>query len=332
MLKVGAVGCGGIGLAHQNAYKANAKADFRCVCDMDKAKADARAQELGVKAYYSIADMLSAEDLDAVDVVTADTHHFAPVMECLEAGKHTMTEKPIAMDINEARQMVAKAKEKGVQLCMNYNRRFSPAYRKAREWFDAGDHGKLCYMIMKLAQGGPPSDKKGPYYLLYELETHAADLLRWFGGDVTSVCAQMAQPRLAEANKDEPATYTSIAISLKFECEAVATFLASWDAGFTHPIEYLEIDGTLGQIKVDNIMSGVSFNRHDDPDVRSWKPSIFSVADLAFDGSFGYRVASFVDCLLEGRIAEPTGEDGLKALELIQAAIKSFEAKKTVEL
>ena len=332
MLKIGAVGCGGIGLNHQKGYMTHREADLRCVCDMDKAKADARAKELGVKAYYTIADMLASEDLDVCDVVTADNRHFAPVMECLEAGKHVMTEKPLAMDLGEATKMVAKAKEKGVQLSMNYNRRFSPAYQRAHKWFEDGEVGDLAYIMMKLAQGGPASDAKGPYYLLWELETHAIDLLRWFGGDVVSVSAQMAQPRLAQADPDQPATYTSIAISLKFECEAVATLLASWDAGFTHPIEFLEVAGPKGQIKIDNIMSGVTLAHHDNPVIQSWKPSIFNVDDNAFDGSFGFRMRAYVDDMLAGRVAGPTGEDGLKAVQIVDAAIRSFEQRKTVEL
>ncbi|MBD3184641.1 gfo/Idh/MocA family oxidoreductase, partial [Candidatus Poribacteria bacterium] len=126
MLKVGVVGCGGIGLKHSLAYQSHPESELVCVCDMVKEKADSRAQDLGVKAYYSVKDMLTAEDdLDVVGVITADHLHFEPVMEALEAGKHVLVEKPLSMDIKEAEQMVAKAEEKGVQLAIDYNRRCS---------------------------------------------------------------------------------------------------------------------------------------------------------------------------------------------------------------
>ncbi len=149
MIRIGAVGCGRIGLRHQEGYLSHKEARLVCVCDLDKAKADERARQLGVKAYYTVADMLSQEELDAVDVVTADHLHFEPVMQCLEAGKHTLCEKPLSLDIGEAEQMVAKAKEKGVHLAINYNRRFAPGYVKAREWFSAGAHGKLAYIRLR---------------------------------------------------------------------------------------------------------------------------------------------------------------------------------------
>ena len=96
--------------------------------------------------------MVANEECEAIDVVTADHLHFEPVIECLEAGKHVMCEKPLSLDINEAEQMVAKAEEKGVHLAIDYNRRFAPGYAKAREWFDSGACGQIAYIDMKLSQ------------------------------------------------------------------------------------------------------------------------------------------------------------------------------------
>jgi len=101
--------------------------------------------------------------------------HFVPTMEVLNAGKHVLVEKPLSLDIREAEQMVAKAEEKGVQLAIDYNRRYARPYLKAKEYVDNGDIGKLAYVMMKLSQGGPASSAKGPYYLLFELQTHAIE-------------------------------------------------------------------------------------------------------------------------------------------------------------
>ena len=81
--------------------------------------------------------MVANEECDAIDVVTADHLHFEPVIECLEAGKHVMCEKPLSLEIDEAAQMVAKAEEKGVHLAIDYNRRFAPGYAKARNGLTA---------------------------------------------------------------------------------------------------------------------------------------------------------------------------------------------------
>ena len=74
--------------------------------------------------------------------------------------KPLLIEKPLSLDIREAEQMVAKAEEKGVQLAIDYNRRYARPYLKAKEYVDNGDIGKLAYVMMKLSQGGPASSAK----------------------------------------------------------------------------------------------------------------------------------------------------------------------------
>jgi len=331
MLKVGVVGCGGVGLIHSRAYQSHPEAELVCVCDIVKEKADARARELGVKAYYSVRDMLK-ENLDAVGVITADHLHFEPTMEALEAGKHVLVEKPLSLNIREAEQMVQKAQEKNVKLAINYNRRFAQPYLKAKEWIDNGTVGNIAYVMMKLSQGGPASSSKGKYYLLYELETHAIDMIRHLGGDISEISAQMSAPRADQARPGEDVVYTSIAISMKFVAERVAVLMASWDSAFSHPIEIVEVCGSNGYLQVNNIVESVSFYPHGDPVVRIWKPNIFDVGALMFNKIFENRVHAFVNDLIAGRDPAPTGLDGFKALQAVEAAIKSFEEKRSVKV
>ena len=338
-LKIAAVGCGSIGFRHQQGHLACPESELVAVCDMDVEKAEKRAKELGIERWYpSIADMLANEECDAVDVVTADHLHFEPVMECLEAGKHVLCEKPLSLSLDEAQQMVAKAEEKGVYLSIDYNRRFAPGYARAREWFDAGECGRLAYIDMKLSQGGPTHSWKGEYYLLYELQTHAVDLLRWFGGEIVAVCAQMARPRLDTVPEGETACYTSMAISVRFadksadSHESVATLMASWDSDFIHPIERLEICGDKGEIVVDNVLSKATLLRRDDQVVEEYRPSIFRMEQLAFDGTFALRMDAWAKDLAVGREPMPSGRDGLQAMRVIDAIVRSWEEKREVEV
>ena len=79
-------------------------------------------------------------------------------------------------------------------------------------------------------------------------------------------------------------------------------------------------------------MEGVKLFPHDEQTVRSWKPSIFAIRELTFEKIFENRVHAFVDDILNNRTPYPTGLDGLKALQVVQGAIDSFEQKKTVRL
>src|SRR5690349_17896131 len=118
-LKIGVVGLRGIGTTHAQSYSKNNLAKLVAVCDIVKERADKLAGELGVKAYYRVADLLDGEPgLDIVDVSTGGYEnggwHFEPVMQALAAGKNVLVEKPISNDIGEAREMVRFAAEKDV--------------------------------------------------------------------------------------------------------------------------------------------------------------------------------------------------------------------------
>src|SRR5687767_7172507 len=110
MLKVAVVGMGGIGNTHAPNYVNNENSELVAVCDIIQERADKAAEKYKVKAYYSVDDLLKNEELDAVSVCTAGVEnggdHYVPVMQCLEAGKHVLGEKPISNNIEHAREMV----------------------------------------------------------------------------------------------------------------------------------------------------------------------------------------------------------------------------------
>ena len=112
-LKVGVVGLRGIGTNHANCYAQDELAALVAVCDVVKAQVDSVAERFGVKAYYSLKQMVEGEpDLDIVDISTGGNEngswHYQPTMEALEYGKHVLVEKPLSNDVGEAREMVAK--------------------------------------------------------------------------------------------------------------------------------------------------------------------------------------------------------------------------------
>jgi predicted dehydrogenase len=323
MLRVGVVGCGGVGLRHAQAYQSHPESELVAVCDLVQEKADERAALLGVKAYTSLKDMLAHEELDVVGVIVADNLHFEPTLEALEAGKHVLVEKPLCLIIDEARRLVAKAQEKGVQLAVNYNRRFSPCYFRAKQALVDGSLGDVAYVMLKLSQGGPYGTSKAPYYHLYELQVHAFDLMRHFGGEVEELFCELGDVR-------GTGIYCSAAITFKFTNGAVGTMIGSWDSSFNHPIEYMEVCGTKAYAVVEDIVSEFRLHRHDQRDTIVWRPTIFDERGR-FDSTFGAHVHAFVDALAAGKPAPVTGLDGLRCLEVIEGCIRSFETKQPVK-
>src|SRR5205809_2128678 len=159
MLRVAVIGMRGIGTTHATCYAGDSLAELVACCDVVKERADSTAQRFGARPYYSVQELLAREKLDAVSVATGGFEnggdHYAPVMECLNAGLHVLCEKPLSNNIEQAREMARTAREKGLYLGVNLNHRFVPPAAKALEWIRNGDLGDLLFINMALWINNP---------------------------------------------------------------------------------------------------------------------------------------------------------------------------------
>jgi predicted dehydrogenase len=321
-LRAGVIGCGNLGARHAESYAELPEVELAAVCDIVREKADELAGRLKARAYCDAAEMLRTEELDCVSVCTRDDQHYEPVMAALDAGVHVFCEKPLSLVTAEAEQMVRKAEQSGVFLGVDYNRRFSMCYLRAKEAVASGRLGDISYVLMKLSQGGPRQTEKGKYYLMYELQVHSIDMLRHMAGEVTSVSAHFCDTRGL-------GFYTAGALSFSFEGGGVGTLIAGWDASFTQPIEWFEVGGTRGFLQVDNVVHELRMYLHDEPEARFWRPNILR-DDPRFYGTVPAHVRAFCESIAAGKQPPVTGLDGLRSLQIIEAAIESFETSRTI--
>ena len=147
-------------------------------------------------------------------------------------------------------------------------------------------------------------------------------MLRHFGGEIDHLSAFFANPRGMPG-------YTTVAINFRFRDGCVGSSIGSWDGSFLHDIESFEIGGTKGFIIVDNILDGVRFYPVDDPEYRCWNPTIFHRSDFSITWTNHIKV--FAEKIFEGLPPPITGLDGLRSLQIAEAAIKSFETGITVK-
>src|SRR5690554_2812933 len=127
-LRVCVIGMGPIGNRHATLYQADPLAELVGVCDINHERADTAAARLGVPAFYDAQKMLDDLKPDVVSVTTGGeeygSDHYQPTIQAIEAGCHVLGEKPISNVIEEAEEMVAKAREQGVCYGINLNHRF----------------------------------------------------------------------------------------------------------------------------------------------------------------------------------------------------------------
>jgi len=185
-------------------------AELVACCDLQPALATSTARHFGAeRSYTDLAEMLAREQLDAAMVVGLPAMHEECARACLEAGLHTMTEKPIARSLTEALALAGLARSKGLITQVGHNMRYAPLVQKVRQIMAGPEFGDLLYLESRYHMEGPgwvtPSpagwgfdtDPEGWFYLIAQ-GVHAIDLAREVGGEIASVHTTVGRTGRAE--------------------------------------------------------------------------------------------------------------------------------------
>ncbi len=319
MLKVAIIGLGNIGKTHANWYSQNPDVDLVALCDMVPEIVDPVAEKYGVKAYHDLDEMLASEDIQAVSVATAGPenggHHYEPTMKCLDAGKHVLVEKPISNNIEHAREMVRHAKEKGLLLGVNLNHRFTPAAERAKQLQTDGELGEVLFINMALWINNP--NESSPWFHMRALHPHSIDVMRYFGGPIRRVQAFMHKGPGRQI-------WSNASVNVQFESGAVGHLTGSYDASMLHPIERCEVGGSNGRFVIENVYERLEFFPRKSSERMVVQNSIMG-GMASFNETFKNRIYRFVEQVQTGGPLDASGEEGLAAQEVIEAAIRSWE-------
>lgn len=348
-LKIGLVGMRGIGEAHAKAYQQDPLGKLVAVCDVVKERADAGAAKFGVKAFYSVKDLLANVDVDIVDVTTGGLEngswHFEPAMQALEAGKNVLVEKPISNDIREARQLVAFAAEKRLRLGCNLNHYFTPTAEKARQYMNEGKVGELVYCLHKMGFNGgeatysPSAGRwRYPYSHLKAFLAHPFAVMRHFCGDITHVQAFLDRPGVRRTASDPMLSIASVHVLFASGC---AGYLLSQrgDSNFGLGGWWsLEVSGTRGCFCIENCIEKITYwpmplpAGAAKPEAMamgsSAGPEVMSTGITDFGATFPRRIHAFLEDVTNKVYFEDvraSGRDALATLEYTWAVMDSYE-------
>jgi len=328
-LKVCVIGMGPIGNRHAKIYKENPNVKLEGVCDIIKERADAASIALGVKAFYNAEKMLAEVQPDICSVTTGGieygSDHYEPTLQALEAGSHVLCEKPICNDIKKAEEMVKKAKEKKLCFGINFNHRFTPAARLARKWMDEGRLGHLLFINMSIWIKNP--NESSPYFHIKALHPHSVDIMRHFGGDISSV---ICFAHKAPGRK----IWSTAQFLMKFKNGISGTLTGSYDIERGHPMERCEVAGTGGRFVIDDMFREATLYPADTLEKTVYTNPIFG-GMCDFEDTFRNRINCFVDQIIKGvkpSEIDGSGEDGLAAQKVLAAAIESLETGKVINV
>lgn len=208
-MKVAVVGCGLISLYHLRAWQA-VGAEVVAVCDLDRAKAAARAEDFSVPRVYDDPEELFADGgFDAVDIAASVGAHAPVTRMAADAGVHIMCQKPLTETVAEAEALIGYVGER-VRFMVHENYRFRPHYMTVRRWIAEGRIGTVRHAAIACRGSGlcpregtvPFLIERQPYLtgfarnLVFETMIHHLDVLRCLCGPLTVVAARLG--RLAE--------------------------------------------------------------------------------------------------------------------------------------
>lgn len=143
-IKAGVVGIGFIGAVHVEALRRLGNVDVIAIAHSNEEKAKAKAEELGIDTYYNdYDDMVNNSDIDCIHICTPNYLHYEMAKKALKAGKHVVCEKPLTTSVDEARELVELAREKGLVHAINFNLRFYPLVHQLKYAVEKGDMGEI---------------------------------------------------------------------------------------------------------------------------------------------------------------------------------------------
>ncbi len=329
-LRIGLIGCGG--QARLNlcpALKVNEGIRLVACADVDGAAAQKLAAMFGFeRSYRDYREMLAEEKLEAVVVVIPHSLLKEASIATLEAGCHLFVEKPMAMNVREAREILAAASKAKRRIMVGYCMRFAEGRMRLKELVEAGAIGEPTSVVAGKGMGRLSrwllDPKMGGGQLLF-LGVHITDQVLWtLKSQGRTVYAQIDWDK--ETGVDETSVYT-----VRFANGIPASFTVSMKAGYQY--DYLEVLGSQGRVRAEwrsNIVYVVSNTVKEYATPTTIMPRNMGIAPMSemFIGEMGEWVAS----LKEGREAAITGQDGLRVLEVMDAVVESARKGQPVEI
>ncbi len=340
-LKVAVIGVGSISENHISGYLKNENTELYAFCDINEKTLKAKGEKHGVTRLYTDKDLMFKElpEIDIVSVCTWNCAHAECSIAALNAGKHVLCEKPMAMNKQEAEAMLEASKRNNKLLMIGFVRRFGNDAEILKEFIDAGDlgeiyYGKACYLRRAGAPTGWFGDSArsggGP---LIDLGVHVMDLSRYLVGKPSPISAYGATfKKLGDrSNIKLRGNYTSDNASPDdvFDVEDLATALIRFDNGFVLSLEasfslngenkgIVELFGTKGGAKI-------SPELHLYTEQNGYLTNVDFVAPtaLSFQGLFDNEINHFVECALTGKECRSVGEDGVMIAKIIDAIYES---------
>ena len=327
-VRFGLLGAGRIGKVHAKAISADANAELVAVADAMAPAAKAIADQYGC-AVRTIAEIAAAKDIDAVVICTPTDTHADLIEQFARAGKAIFCEKPIDLSLQRVKDCLKVVRETKAVLMVGFNRRFDPHFAAVKAEIDKGTVGKVeMVTISSRDPGAPPMEYiKRSGGIFRDMTIHDFDMARFLLGEevatVTATASVLVDPEIGKAGDFDS---VNVILTTATGKQCIITNARRATYGYDQRIEVL---GAKGAVSAENqrpvsieVATAAGFTR----------PALHDFFMTRYTDAYAAEIAAFISAASGKGKASPSGEDGLTALLLADAAVKSAAEGRTVKV
>lgn len=342
--KVALLGAGFIAEIHLESYQRFVpEAEVVAVYTRNPERAEAFARKHHIGRWYSDLEAAIREsDCDVVDICIPNFLHHQAVLTAAAAGRHVILEKPMAMNLEEADEMIAACARANRKLMYAEELCFAPKYERVRKLVQEGAVGSIYQMRQAERHSGPHSDwfydiAQSGGGALMDLGCHGIAWFRWMLGGRPAVRAVQAHMQTGLIHGARTRAEENVICTVEFEGGAIGVVENSW-AKYGGMDDRVEVYGTGGVIYADLFQGnsaltysekGYGYAMEKAGSTQGWT---FTIFEEAFNQGYPQELRHFIDCIREDRTPLVTGEDGRAVLEVICAAYASARRGQRIEL
>lgn len=372
-VNIGLVGYGFMGRTHTNGYKRvndffpdlTHRPVLKAVCGRSEDKVKAFAEQWQYESTETDwSELITRDDIDAIDICTPNNSHAEIAIAAAEAGKMILCEKPLALNPAEGEKMIAAVEKAGVANTVWYNYRRVPAVTLAKQLIDEGRLGRIFHyranflqdwtIAEDIPQGGEAlwrlDIEAAGSGVTGDLLAHCIDTAVWLNGSVADVSA-MTETFVKErmhnlTGKVEPVGIDdACAFMCHFENGSLGLFESTRYARGHKALYTLEINGEKASIRWDlhDLHRLEYFDHGDDSLVRGWHSIHVTDGDMpymdkwwvpglqiGYEHTFVHQVADFLQSLESGEPCRPTFQDAQATQQICDAVLRSAESREWV--
>jgi UDP-N-acetylglucosamine 3-dehydrogenase len=311
-LGVAVIGTGFWGRNHARIYKELEETELLAVCDINAERAKTVAKQFGAKSYTNAGRMLKRKDIEAVSICTWSTSLAKEALRALKTGKHILVEKPMATNAKQAEKLLETAEKEHLHLTVGFLMWFIPGIQHIKQAIENKKIGDLVCATAKRVSQWP--ERIGDVGVVKDLAIHDIDITRrLFGEEPIAVYAKIG--RMKHRKFED-----YVQIMLTFEGSKNAFIESNWLTPYKTRI--LVITGSQAIMKLDYITQELTIEDAEE----SVQPR------LTWQEPLKLELKHFANCILKKEKPLITGIDGLKALRIAEAALKSSATGRVIKL